>query len=67
MEKLQALQGRLTRLTNAFSRKWANLNAALAFHFAHYNFCQIHKSIGCKPLMEAGITGHVWELKGLLA
>jgi IS1 family transposase len=29
---------RLTRLTNAFSKKLANLKAALALHFAHYNF-----------------------------
>lgn len=30
---------RLTRLTYAFSKKWDNLRAALALHFAHYNFC----------------------------
>src|SRR5207245_7234231 len=29
---------RLTRLTNAFSKKWANLRASLALHFAFYNF-----------------------------
>jgi IS1 family transposase len=29
---------RLTRLTNAFSRKWSNLRATLALHFAFYNF-----------------------------
>jgi IS1 family transposase len=33
---------RLTRLTYAFSKKWANLKAALALHFAHYNFCRVH-------------------------
>jgi hypothetical protein len=33
---------RLTRLTNAFSKKWENLWAALCLHFAHYNFCRIH-------------------------
>ncbi len=26
---------RLTRLTNAYSKKWENLNAALALHFWH--------------------------------
>ena len=31
---------RLTRLTNGFSKKWANLHAALALHFAWYNFCR---------------------------
>src|SRR5438270_9057765 len=29
---------RFTRLTNAFSKKLENLKAALALHFAHYNF-----------------------------
>ena len=36
---------RLTRLTYAFSRTWDNLKAALALHFAHYNFCRIHGSL----------------------
>jgi hypothetical protein len=45
---------RLTRLTNGFSKKWENLKAAYALHFAHYNFCRIHSSIKCTPAMEAG-------------
>jgi transposase-like protein/IS1 family transposase len=57
---------RLTRLTNAFSKKWENLRAALALHFAYYNFCRVHKTLRCTPAMEAGITRHVWELKELL-
>jgi hypothetical protein len=36
---------RLTRLTYAFSKKWDNLKAALALHFAHYNFCRVHGSL----------------------
>lgn len=58
---------RLTRLTNAFSKKRENLNAALALHFAHYNFCRIHQTLRCTPAMEAGITHTIWELKDLLA
>jgi transposase-like protein/IS1 family transposase len=50
---------RLTRLTNAFSKKWENLHAALALYFAYYNFCRIHSSIRCTPAMEAGITKSV--------
>ena len=57
---------RLTRLTNAFSKKWDNLNYALALHFAYYNFCRIHSTIKCTPAMEAGITKTVWSLKDLL-
>ena len=58
---------RLTRLTNAFSKKWENLWAALALHFGYYNFCHIHSTIRVTPAMEAGITDHVWELSELLA
>jgi transposase-like protein/IS1 family transposase len=57
---------RFTRLTNAFSKKWENHNYALALHFAHYNFCRIHKTIRCTPAMEAGLTKTVWSLKDLL-
>jgi transposase-like protein/IS1 family transposase len=58
---------RLTRLTNAFSKKWENLRAMLALYFAFYNFCRIHSSIRCTPAMESGITNHVWTLRELLA
>jgi len=58
---------RLTRLTNAFSKKWDNLHAALSLYFAYYNFCRIHSSIRCTPAMESGITVHVWTLRELLA
>jgi transposase-like protein/IS1 family transposase len=57
---------RLTRLTNAFSKKWDNLKAAVALHFAFYNFCRTHKTIRCTPAMESGITNHVWSLAELL-
>ncbi|MDT5123814.1 MAG: hypothetical protein QOC96_3296, partial [Acidobacteriota bacterium] len=57
---------RLTRLTNAFSKKRENLHAAFALHFAHYNFCRIHKTLRCTPAMEAGVTKRLWELKDLL-
>jgi len=58
---------RLTRLTNAFSKKWENLWAAYCLHFAYYNFCRIHSSIRVTPAMEAKIADHVWDLSELLA
>ena len=50
---------RFTRLTNAFSKKLANLKAAVTLHFAHYNFMRVHRSLRVTPAMEAGITDHV--------
>ena len=57
---------RLTRLTNAFSKKLRNLKAAVAFHFCFYNFCRVHSSISVTPAMEAGITDHIWTVEELL-
>src|SRR5438094_7209624 len=57
---------RFTRLTNAFSKRWANHRAALALYFAYYNFCRMHKTLRCTPAMAAGIVKHVWTVKNLL-
>lgn len=57
---------RLTRLTNAFSKKPENFRAAIALHFAHYNFVRIHQTIRVTPAMEAGVTGHLWTIGDLL-
>jgi len=51
--------------TNAFSKKWQNMEKALALHFAYYNFCRIHQTFRVTPAMEVGITGHVWTLEEL--
>jgi len=58
---------RFTRLTNAFSKKLANLKAQVALHFAHYNFVRIHQTLRVTPAMQAGITDHVWEIRQLLS
>lgn len=60
---------RFTRLTNGFSKKFENHCAAIALHFAAYNFCKKHGTIGTSPAVKAGIADHVWtlaELVGLL-
>jgi hypothetical protein len=66
---------RFTRLTNAFSKKIENLDAAVSLHFMHYNFARPHQTLkqanGYRrtPAMAAGIADHVWtveEIVGLL-
>jgi hypothetical protein len=57
----------MTRLTDAFSKKWRKLHAMMALYFAHYNFCRVHGSLRVTPAIEAGITDHIWDLKELLA
>ena len=58
---------RFTRLTNAFSRKRDNLRAALALHFAAYNFTWMHSGIRMTPAMKAGIARKPWTMRDLLA
>jgi hypothetical protein len=57
---------RFTRLTNGFSKKLENLKAAVALHFAYYNFVRIHSSLRVTPAMEARITDHAWSLRELV-
>lgn len=63
---------RMTRLTNAFSKKWVNHQASLALHFAYYNYCRPHQTLttnaGHKqtPAMESKLEGHVWTLRELV-
>ena len=57
---------RLTRLTLAFSKKRENFEAAVALHFAYYNFVKRHSTIRCTPAMAAGVTGSFWSVGDLL-
>lgn len=57
---------RLTRLTNAFSRKFENFQAAVGLNFAYYNFCKVHKAIRMTPAMSAGVERSIWTVAELL-
>ena len=60
---------RFTRLTNAHSKKVENHAAAVAVHFAFYNFCRPHMSLGrgVTPAMAAGVETRKLELEDLIA
>jgi len=57
---------RFTRLTNAFSKKVENLHAAVAIHFAHYNFVRTHKTLRVTPAMAAGVSNRLWSMEELV-
>jgi IS1 family transposase len=57
---------RMTRLTNGFSKKWENLEAAYALWFAYYNFCRRHQTLRVTPAMEQGLTNHQWTVEELI-
>jgi IS1 family transposase len=58
---------RLSRLTNAFSKKLESFKASVALHYAYYNFVKFHKTIRCTPAMEAGVTKSAWTVADLVA
>jgi hypothetical protein len=58
---------RFTRLTNAFSKKVANHEAAVALHFMHYNFVRIHQTLRVTPAMAAGVTDWLWSVEDIAA
>lgn len=57
---------RLTRLTNAFSKKLENFEAAIALNFAYYNFCKTHSALRMTPAMAAGIESTHWTVEELI-
>ena len=57
---------RLTRLTLAFSKKLENFEAAVALHFAYYNFVKIHKTLRCTPAMAASVEKSLWNIDDLI-
>jgi hypothetical protein len=56
----------MTRLSNAFSKKWDNLEAAYVEWFAYYCFCRRHQTLRVTPVMEQGLTDHQWTVGELV-
>jgi IS1 family transposase len=57
---------RFTRLTNGFSKKLENHQAAVSLFIAHYNLCRVHETIRCTPAMSLGLTDHIWSIAELI-
>jgi IS1 family transposase len=57
---------RLSRLTNAFSKKFENFQAAVSLNFIYYNFCKTHGALKMTPAMAAGIENTFWTVEDLV-
>jgi hypothetical protein len=57
---------RLTRLTNAFSKKFENFEAAVALNFAYYNFCKTHGTLRMTPAQAANVESSAWTVAELV-
>jgi transposase-like protein/IS1 family transposase len=58
---------RLTRLTDAHSKKWENHEAMMALFIAYYNFVRVHSTIKTTPAKASGLTTEPWTLERLLS
>jgi IS1 family transposase len=59
---------RFTRLTNAFSKKFANHCHMVALYATWYNFIKQHKTLkGITPAMAAGVSDKLWSMEDVVA
>ena len=58
---------RYTRLSNGFSRKFANHAAAVALNYFSYNLIRIHRTLRVTPAMAAGATDRLFDVSDLVA
>ncbi len=57
---------RFTRLTNGFSKKLENHEAAFGLFVCHYNWCRVHEATKTTPAMALGLADHPWSIGELL-
>jgi IS1 family transposase len=57
---------RLSRLTNAFSKRFTNFRAAVGLHYGYYNLVRIHRSLRMTPAMKARVVPTLWSVEDLI-
>ena len=53
-------------MSNGFSRKLQNHEAAVALNYFAYNFIKIHRTLRMSPAMAAGVSDRLWEVSDLV-
>jgi hypothetical protein len=57
---------RYTRLSNGFSRKLENHEAAVSLNYFAYNFIKIHRTLRVTPAMAAGVTDRLFDVSDIV-
>jgi hypothetical protein len=57
---------RYTRLSNGFSRKLENHEAAVALNYFAYNFVRIHRTLRVTPAMAAKVTDRLFDVSDIV-
>ena len=58
---------RYTRLSNGFSRKLENHEAAVALNYFAYNFSKIYRTLRVTPAMAAKVTDWLFDVSDIVA
>ena len=58
---------RYTRLSNGFSRKFENHEAAVVLNYFAYNFIKIHRTLRVTPAMAANVTDRLFDVSDIVA
>ncbi len=57
---------RLTRLTDAHSKKLKNHEAMISLWLGWYNFCRVHSTLKTTPAVAQGLASKPWSIEELL-
>lgn len=63
---LRMLTKRFARLSNGFSKKLRNHNAAMDLYVGYYNLCRVHETLGETPAMAQGVADEPWSVERLI-
>jgi hypothetical protein len=58
---------RLKRLTNALSKKLANLKHSIAIQFMYYDYARLRQSLKMTPAQKAWNADRAWSIEDLVA
>jgi hypothetical protein len=64
---IRTFMKRFTRLALGFSKKLANLEAAVNLHMAYYNFCWRPRTMRISQAMAAGVARSLWRFDDLMS
>jgi hypothetical protein len=58
---------RITRLTNAFSKRAENHAYIMAINFTHYNFVRSHQTLKITPATAAGVASECLQMADMVS
>jgi hypothetical protein len=57
---------RMTRLTDAHSKRWENHEAMVGLWLGYYNYVRVHSTLKTTPAVKQGLASKPWSIEELL-